>query len=96
MDTPPTYVPAVYPGSLHPPTMVQLKDSLLATAASNLIQKSVTQILQQANNNSTPAVAAANPFKMDLKQALEALAQQVYNLDLEFSSIQIIAIDKWS
>ena len=75
MDTPPTYVPAVYPGSLHPPTMVQLKDSLLATAASNLIQKSVTQIIQQANNS--PATAPANPFKMDLKQALEALAQQV-------------------
>ena len=85
-DTSPTYVPAMYPGSLpstlHPPTMLQLKDSLiashhslLATAASTLLNKAAASQLLQAT---PPTLSLPQPFKLDLKQALEALAQQVY------------------
>nr|AHA51440.1 T-box domain-containing protein [Thalassocalyce inconstans]AHA51441.1 T-box domain-containing protein [Thalassocalyce inconstans] len=82
-DTPPTYVPAMYPGtlptSLHPPTMLHLKDSLianhnslLATAASSLLNKAAaSQMLHP------PSSSLLQPFKLDLKQALEALAHQV-------------------
>lgn len=84
-DTSPTYVPAMYPGSLpstlHPPTMLQLKDSLiashhslLATAASTLLNKAAASQLLQAT---PPTLSLPQPFKLDLKQALEALAQQV-------------------
>lgn len=88
-DTSPTYVPAVYPASLpstlHPPTMLQLKDSLianhnslLATAASSLLNKAAaSQLLASA---SPPALSLPQPFKLDLKQALEALAHQVFIL----------------
>ena len=63
--------------------MLQLKDSLianhnsiLATAASTLLNKAAaSQILQQST---PPTLSLPQPFKLDLKQALEALAHQVY------------------
>lgn len=98
-DTSPTYVPAVYPTSLpstlHPPTMLQLKDSLiashnslLATAANTLLNKAAaSQLLQTAT---TPPLSLPQPFKLDLKQALEALAHQVLISGILLTSIYIL------